>query len=619
MSSKPAFPVTKASSAASGGVNVEHLDQRLDSQTQVALAKAWSGISPISLALAYTDWALHLMASPGSQSRLARQAARHGLDWVSDAASAAAAQAPELVQRLTQPLTDKAAVPVQDAAPSALTPLAQALNEDARYDDAIWHHWPWRPLATANKAWESWWKDASNLRGMEDHSREQMRFYGRQMLDMWSPSNWLLTNPEAWRAAWESGGQSLVKGLGNAVDELRLRHGQKPLLSRSEDPSPGHGMAMTPGKVVMRNDLVELIQYQPTTDRVHETPVLIIPSCIMKYYILDLTPANSMVGWLVDQGHTVYIVSWHNPDASDALLSMDDYVRDGVLASLDHVRHATGVAPHLVGYCLGGTFAAIAAAAVGQDRPAPMASLTLMAAETDFSEPGEMGVLLDEAQVTMLEDMMAEQGFLTGKQMAGSFQFLHARDLVWSSRTKRWLLGEDEVSNDLMVWNADVTRLPAVMHSEYLRRCFLRNELAEGTFPFEGRPVSLHDIRVPVFGIGTVKDHVAPWRSVYKMHRLVAGPVTFALTNGGHNAGIVSEPGHKGRRYQLLTTTHDDSVPTPDEWLARAPAHEGSWWQAWDEWLVAQGGRRQVPARVPPEVPGLGDAPGQNVLVRYGD
>jgi polyhydroxyalkanoate synthase len=328
----------------------------------------------------------------------------------------------------------------------------------------------------------------------------------------------------------------------------------------------------------------------------------------------------------------VYIVSWRNPDESDALLGMDDYVRDGVLAALDHVHRATGEPVHLMGYCLGGTFAAIAAGALGGGdaqvgRPArdggegtgPLATLSLLAAETDFTEPGEMGVLIDEAQVRLLEDMMAEQGFLTGKQMAGSFQFLHSRELVWSSLTRRWLLGEDEVPNDLMVWNADVTRLPAVMHSQYLRSCFLNNDLAEGRLLFQGQPVSLRDIRVPVFAVGTVKDHVAPWRSVYKVHRLVAGEVTFVLTNGGHNAGIVSEPGHPRRFYQLLTTPPREPWRSADEWQALAPRHEGSWWPAWSAWLVSHGQGRAVAARQPVPDAALGPAPGRYVMVRYGD
>ncbi len=584
--------------------------QALDAQVMAQMAHWSSGISPISLALAWTDWALHLAASPGSQSRLARQAIEQGVQWAQDTA-----------QSLRQASGSGESADAQ----TTRRPLDDLLEQDSRFSAPEWRTWPWRSLASANKVCENWWKDASSLRGMQDHSRQQMHFYGRQVLDMCSPGNWFWTNPQALEAAWRSGGQTLIKGWQLAVDDLRSQqrlpdNGETPPM-----PSPGQGLAMTPGEVVFCNGLVELIQYRPTTALVQAEPVLIVPSCIMKYYILDLSPHNSMVRWLVDQGHTVYIVSWRNPDESDALLGMDDYVCDGVLAPLEHVHRATAQPVHLMGYCLGGTFAAIAAAALGGgdaiagEGGKALASLSLLAAEVDFTEPGDLGILIDEAQVRLLEDMMAAKGFLTGRQMAASFQFLHARDLVWSSQTRRWLLGQEEVPNDLMVWNADVTRLPAVMHSQYLRRCYLDNDLAEGRYVHEGRPISLRDIRVPVFAVGTVKDHVAPWRSVYKIHRLVSSDVTFALTSGGHNAGIVSEPGHANRYHHLSHTPANATWRSPDEWLASAERHEGSWWPSWSMWLRRQGCGREVSARQPRHDRRLGSAPGHYVKVRYGD
>lgn len=594
----------------------------LDQQASVVLAQLYSGLSPVSLALAATDWALHLWSAPGSQMRLWRQALAQGQNWWQDAVLAAAR---------TAVVPPGPGAPGGDSnEPTPTLPFEAALQEDPRYTHPAWRQWPWRTLATAGKATEAWWEQAAALRGMRAHSREQMRFYGRQWLDLWAPSNVLWTNPQALQRAWETGGQSLWKGWGQALQDVSARLGLQPPPQRfGPDAVPGRGLATTPGQVVLRNALIELIQYAPTTPTVQREAVLVIPSCIMKYYILDLSPHNSLVRWLVGQGHTVYIVSWKNPDESDALLGMDDYVRDGVLAALDHVHCATAAPVHLMGYCLGGTFAAIAAAALGGGdatlgcqplaAPAhPLASLTLLAAETDFKEPGELGILIDEAQVRLLEDMMAARGFLTGQQMAGSFQFLHSRELVWSSQTRRWLLGEDEIGNDLMAWNADVTRLPAVMHSQYLRSCYLNNDLAEGRFRFEGQPISLRDIRVPVFAVGTIKDHVAPWRSVYKIHHLVSAEVTFALTNGGHNAGIVSEPGHRGRYHHVRTTPLDEPWRTPDEWLAVAPRVEGSWWPTWGDWLRRHSSG-EVPARTPPVHRGLGPAPGQYVMVRYGD
>ncbi|WP_408033519.1 PHA/PHB synthase family protein [Tepidimonas charontis] len=607
----------------------------MDQQATVLMARLWSGVSPLSLALAGTDWWLHLSSSPGTQWRLARQAAQHAQAWWADALRAWAQTAALAAQG---PLA--AAGTLRDAPPSPepaataeMTALAQALQGDPRYTHPSWQWWPWRALAGAAKAVELWWQQAASLRGMQSHSREQMRFYGQQWLDMWSPSNVLWSNPQALQRAVETGGQSLWKGWGQVIEDVRWRLGLQPPPRFDPELVPGRKLATTPGQVVMRNALIELLQYAPTTPTVQREPVLIIPSCIMKYYILDLSPHNSLVRWLVGQGYTVYIVSWKNPDEGDALLGMDDYVRDGVLAALEYVHCATQVPVHLMGYCLGGTFAAIAAAALGggdarlgcqivaTDNPGVkglLASLTLLAAETDFKEPGELGILIDEEQVRLLEDMMAARGFLTGQQMAGSFQFLHSRELVWSSQTRRWLLGEDEVGNDLMAWNADVTRLPAVMHSQYLRQCYLNNDLAEGRFRFEGQPIALRDIRVPVFAVGTVKDHVAPWRSVYKIHQLVSAEVTFALTNGGHNAGIVSEPGHAGRYHHLLTTGMHEAWRTPDEWLAVAPRLEGSWWPSWQAWLRAHSSG-EVPARTPPVHPALGAAPGRYVQVRYGD
>ena len=590
----------------------------LDAQAMTQMAHWAAGVSPISLALAWTDWALHLASSPGSQARLARRAVEQGMRWTQDCAQA--------VQPSPKPLPNPA--PQLDAA--AVNPFDAMLDDDSRFSAPEWHNWPWRALATANIVNEKWWQEASSLRGMQDHSRHQMHFYGRQLLDLASPSNWLWSNPQALQAAWHSGGQTLLRGMGMAFDEWRQQKGLPALRPHGAELGVGRGLAMTEGEVVLRNNLIELIQYRPSTPQVQAEPVLIIPSCIMKYYILDLSPHNSMVRWLVGQGHTVHIVSWHNPDENDALLGMDDYVRDGVLAALDFIHSRDHEAVHLVGYCLGGTFAAIAAAALAggdavlsthdaQDPQLPLASLSLLAAEVDYTEPGDMGVLIDEAQVRLLEDVMASKGFLTGKQMAASFQFLNSRDLVWSNQTRRWLLGEQDLPNDLMLWNADVTRLPAVMHSQYLRGCYLNNDLAEGRYLYEGRPISLRDIRIPVLAVGTVKDHVAPWRSVYKVHRLVSGDVTFVLTNGGHNAGIVSEPGRPRRHYHSLHSSAHQTWRTPDEWLAQAPRFEGSWWPAWSQWLGEQGSGRQVAARTPAHDPALGAAPGQNVRVCYGD
>jgi polyhydroxyalkanoate synthase len=568
----------------------------LDGAFHAALAPLSGGLSPISLLLAQADWALHLLTQPAQSLRLALDAQRALLEW----------SWPD-------------AAPAPDA--------AQSPTEDLRFSHPGWKQWPFAPMVRAYLGTEAWWKQATALRGMTAHHQELTRVFARQWLDTLSPANFALTNPEVLQRTAERFGGNFIDGTAIALDEWRLRKGLPPQQPPEHPYLPGIDLAVTPGKVVHRNALVELIQYAPQTPKVHAEPVFIVPSWIMKYYVLDLSPHNSMVRWLVSQGHTVFIVSWRNPDESDALLAMEDYLQLGVFDPLAAIARMVPRTPvHACGYCLGGTLLAIGAAALARpqrvqhaDMLPPLASLSLLAAETDFSEPGEMGVLIDESQVAMLEDQMAERGFLTGRQMAGSFQFLHSRELVWSAQTRELLLGEPLRPNDLMAWNADVTRMPAAMHSEYLRRCYLRNELAEGQYPVEGRPVSLADIRQPIFAVGTEKDHVSPWRSVYKLHRLTHTELCFVLTNGGHNAGIVSEPGHAHRHFAMHTSRPGDPVRDADAWQADARRQEGSWWTAWHAWLLAHGSHAQVPARHIDAATAITDAPGDYVLVRYND
>ena len=382
--------------------------------------------------------------------------------------------------------------------------------------------------------------------------------------------------------------------------------------------APGKSVAITPGKVVYRNRLIELIQYQPATETVHAEPVLIVSAWIMKYYILDLSPGNSLVKYLVDHGHTVFVVSWHNPGPEDRDLGMEDYRQLGVLAALDAV---SAIVPqrrvHAVGYCLGGTMLAITAAAMARDGDERLASITLFAAETDFTEPGELGLFIDDSQVAYLQNLMWEQGYLDASQMAGAFQMLRPYELIWSRVLREYLLGERQLPNDLMAWNADGTRLPYRMHSEYLHRLFLRNDLFEGRYLAGGRPVTLSDIRAPLFMVGTARDHVAPWRSVYKLNLIAETELTFLLTSGGHNAGIVSEPGHPRRSYQVATRPAGAPYADPDTWAARTPGQEGSWWPAWEAWLAQRSSGRVAPPPVGARASGyspLTDAPGTYVM-----
>ena len=551
-------------------------------------ARATCGISPAALALAFGDWALHLAASPGKLVELNRKAARK---WVRFSAW------------LGQVLQGK-------ACPVCIEPLEQ----DARFRAEAWQQWPFNALYQGFLFWQQWWHNATTgVHGVSPHHAHVVNFATRQLADLCSPSNFAWTNPEVLQAAREQGGMNFVKGAANFVDDWRREMlGERP--AGAEHYMPGVAVAVTPGTIVLRNSLIELIQYAPATAQVHPEPVLIVPAWIMKYYILDLSPANSLVRYLVERGHTVFMISWKNPGPAERNLSMDDYLERGVMQALEAVgRIVPGPKVHLAGYCLGGTLAAIAAALMARERDARLASLTLLAAQVDFEEAGELTLFIDDSQVSLLEDMMRAQGYLDTRQMAGAFQLLRSNDLVWSRRVREYLLGRRAPINDLLAWNADATRMPYRMHSQYLRRLFLRNDLVAGRFEARGRRIALSDIRTPLFAVGTTRDHVAPWRSVYKAGLHCDAEFTFLLASGGHNAGIVSEPGRNDRSYQIATRCEDEPYVDPDAWAAVAPRHEGSWWPQWHEWLARRSG---LPAAPPAPGPALAAAPGQYVLER---
>ena len=567
--------------------------ERLDPTVHAALARRFSSLSPAAGLLAASDWALHLATSPGKCMDLARLAMHQSGELAEYAR-----------ERMTAGSDRQARLGVEPAV------------EDRRFRDPEWQQWPFNYLHQSFLFRQQWWDAATRgVRGVEKHHENIVSFAARQWLDIFSPGNQLATNPVVLKRTLQQGGANLLRGAMNAVDDLqRLAAEQGP--AGVEDFVVGRDVAITPGKVVLKNRLMELIQYTPTTAAVHPEPILIVPAWIMKYYILDLSPHNSLIGYLVDQGHTVFCVSWKNPGYEDRDLGMDDYLELGFHAALDAVTTIVpGQKVHTTGYCLGGTMLAIAAAAMARDGDERLASLSLLAAQTDFSEPGELGLFIDESQLRLLDAQMHQNGYLKASQMAGAFQMLRSYDLLWSRMVNEYLLGERAPMNDLMAWNADATRMPALMHSQYLRRLFLNDDLSEGRYPVDGRPVSLGNLTLPMFMVGTLTDHVAPWRSVFKLHQMSPAEITFALTSGGHNGGIVNPPGNERRRYQLLTRPAGGSYVAPEEWLETAPRTQGSWWPAWLEWLKARSGTPVKPPRAGATAyPPVGDAPGTYVL-----
>jgi polyhydroxyalkanoate synthase len=510
-------------------------------------------------------------------------------------------------------------------------PVAEAQKGDRRFRHADWqsnflYDYIKQSYLIAAKHLH---RSLANVQGLDEQTAKKVDFYTRQYIDALSPSNFVLTNPEVMRETVASGGQNLVKGFANLLEDLTRGNGSGLKLRMTDETAfrIGENVAVTPGKVVFQNDLMQLIQYTPTTEQVYRRPLLIVPPWINKYYVLDLREKNSFVKWALEQGHTVFMTSWVNPDAAFAGKTFEDYLNQGPLAALEAIEQATGEREvNLIGFCLGGTLTATALGYLAAKGDKRVASATFFATLIDFSEAGELEVFVDEAQVEALEKRMQERGYLEGSEMATTFNMLRANDLIWSFVVNNYLLGRDPFPFDLLYWNSDSTRMPAAMHSYYLRNMYLKNLLAQpGGIVLNETPVDLGAVRTPLYFISTVEDHIAPWKSCYAGARLFASPMRFVLGASGHIAGIVNPPSANKYCYWtndsaggLSTANPPSALPeSAEDWLKAAALHPGSWWVDWARWAEQHGGDK-VPARVPGagRLAVIEDAPGSYVTVR---
>ncbi|NYT64253.1 alpha/beta fold hydrolase [Alcaligenaceae bacterium] len=567
-----------------------------DAVLHKALAPFTHGIALASIVGAYLDWISHAAASPDKQR-----------DMLESGFSKLAAWGKY----------------VHDSASGKCSPCAQPQPHDKRFANPAWADMPFNWSSQAFLLTEQWWVEAmTNVPGVSNHHEDVAEFVTRQWLDMLSPSNFVASNPEILRYTFATGGRNLIRGAINwQQDVINLLAQRKP--RGTEAFIPGKTVALTPGKVIYRNHLIELIQYGSVTKEVYPEPVLIIPSWIMKYYILDLSPHNSLVKYLLEHGHTVLMISWNNPTKDDGALSLNDYLEMGVMSALEAIKKmAPHTQVHAVGYCLGGTLLAIIAAALQRKRDDVLASMTLLASELDFEEPGQLGLFIDESQIAYLETIMSTQGYLDGRQMAGAFALINSKDLVWSKLIHEYLMGAQTPMTDLRAWNADATRMPYRMHSEYLRKLYLNNDLAEGRFVVDGKPVALKDLHVPIFAVSTERDHVSPWRSVYKIHWLTDCEVTFVMTSGGHNVGIVNSPEeneYPDSSYRTALRASGGDYLDPDSWLQASEQRAGSWWPQWQSWLVKRSSQKvaavPISGNLALPLADLDDAPGRYVHI----
>jgi polyhydroxyalkanoate synthase len=562
----------------------------MDNEFKAALSKVFKGMSPIEISLAYLDWLNHLAISPGKQLQL------------------------------VQSLVLKAMKLGYYGVAALFRPAAEgpASQLERRVSSENWQRWPFNVMAQAHQTTKDWWDEAgTGVAGVSESHQELVKFITSQVLDLLSPANFPLTNPDIIKATRDEKGVNLARGLKHFVQDAarKFTHSSPP---RPSEFQVGRDVGITPGKVIFRNELMELIQYSPVTEKVGAEPVLFCPAWIMKFYILDLAPKNSMVKYLVEQGKTVFMISWKNPDAKDRDVGFEDYLYKGLFAAVEAIGKIVPKRKiHAVGYCIGGTLLLVGAATMARDDDDRLQTVSLFAAQGDFSEAGEMLRFISDSQLEFVDKYMWKKGFLSSENMGGTFGSLRVSDLVYGSAVDRYLLGKDSTPSELMAWNSDGTRMPYRMHTDYLHKLFLRNELAQNQFVVGDRPIALQDIRVPMFALGTETDHVAPWKSVYKLHRLTQDELTFALTSGGHNAGVISGASHPFRRYRIHTRYPGDKYVDPDTWLETVEVNSDSWWPAWNDWLNQRMSGSAKPPRMGASRKGLKpleDAPGKYVF-----
>ncbi|MBX3455914.1 class I poly(R)-hydroxyalkanoic acid synthase [Ferrovibrio sp.] len=501
--------------------------------------------------------------------------------------------------------------------------VANPDKSDKRFKDAAWNESYLFDYIKQSYLLTARWlqRTVNNVDGLDAKTQKKVDFYTRQFVDAMAPSNFVMTNPEVLRATIDSNGENLIKGLQNLLEDMERGKGKlniKMVDAKAFD--VGGNVATAPGQVIYQNDLMQLIQYNPTTEQVYKRPLYIVPPWINKFYILDLKPENSFIRWMVDHGYTVFVVSWNQPDERHVDKTFESYMREGILDGLDAVKQATGEEEvTAIGYCIGGTLMASTLAwmaAKGIDR---IKAVTFFAAQVEFSEAGELSVFIDEEQIKYFEELMAEKGYLEGTEMAATFNMLRANDLIWSFVVNNYLLGKEPFPFDLLYWNADATRMPAKMHSFYLRNMYQRNLLAQpGGLELAGEKIDLRKIKIPVYLQASREDHIAPFRSVYKATQLYSGPVRFMLAGSGHIAGVINPP--RAKKYQHWVNDIKTNPPSVEEWMQGATEHPGSWWEDWDKWLSKKSGAK-VKARVPGDgkLKPIEPAPGSYVKKRIID